>query len=112
MFKMFNILTVLSVLLVAQNTVEDLRATSVVPHLSPSVIDMSIPSGSIEAEKGVSSTTEKAQSIAQQNSQAIVEQVNGIMRTKVKRSKTPKITKLDKEAKKVKGLEPAGLSSF
>jgi len=91
-----------SAFLVAQNTVEDLNAIPVVPHLSPSVIDMPI----------VSATTREAQNSVQQDGQVSIEKVNGVMRKKVKRSKTPKITKLDKEARKVKDLEPAGLSNF
>jgi len=83
-----------------------------VPNLSPSVIDMPIVSKRSDVKKGASAATNEVQRTAQKNGQVNVERVNGMIRKKVQRSKTPKITKLDKEAKKVKGLEPAGLTGF
>jgi len=101
-----------STILMAQNTTEDLSATPVVPNLSPSVIEMPVIDERIDTREGVLPDTEESQSIGQQHSHVDLEKVNGVLRKKVKISKTSTITKLDKESRKVKDLEPAGLTGF
>jgi len=109
--KLLLLSILLSSVLFAQNTVEDLESEPVVEDLAPSVIDM--PSIEDEMEDEVVSSSENSyvmgQTKSKQKNKSNLEIINGVMQKKVKESEDSTVMKIDEEAPEVEGLEPASL---
>jgi len=110
--KLLLLSILLSSVLFAQNTVEDLENLPVVADLAPSVIDMPIIEDETIASSGASLGVAKHSNNTQENNQSTLETVNGVIQKRVKKSKGSTITKFDEEAPEADGLEPAGVTSL
>ena len=103
MKKISTTITLMSALLMAQNTVEDVEAPSVVGNLAPSVIKMP----EIKEEKMISLSKTSLD-----HNESMFEVVNGVIRKKLKKITAPTHIKLDEEAKEVENLEPTSINSL
>ena len=110
MKKINIILALVSTVLIAQNTIEDVEAPSIVENMSPSVIDMNVVEDMVAQKASLRSVNLK--SISHEKNENDVEMVNGVMKKKIKKSVSSSVTKLDEEAEEVENLEPAGVTSL
>ena len=107
MYKVFSIITLVSIFLIAQDTVEDNEAPLVVDNLAPSVIKM--PK---QTEQKITSLSKNANVKMEENNESSFEMVNGILRKKIKNIEEATHIELEDEAKEVENLESDSLIIF
>ena len=108
----FLVWILISGMIFAQDTVEDLEDQPVVADLAPSVIDMPIIEDETIVSSGDSLDVVKRSNNTQENNQSTLETINGVIQKRVKKSKGSTTTKLDENAPDADGLEPAGVTSL
>jgi len=106
-FKTTILFLLVGTLLIAQDTVEDREAPSVVDNLAPSVIKM--PEQAVQRMASFSKVPDE---MMQENNESAFEMVNGVLRKKIKNIEEPTHIELEDEAKEVENLEPDSLITF
>jgi hypothetical protein len=101
MLKIFTMITLVSASLIAQDTVEDREAPSVVDNLPPSVIKM--PEEAIQRMISISKIPNK---MMKDHNESTFEMVNGILKKRIKNRDESTHIELEDEAKEVESLEP------
>lgn len=111
-YRIILLTILISRVLSAQDTVEDLTNLPVSDNVSPSVIDMPLIKEDTVSAKGASLSSVQTKTRSIDSNQSTLEMMNGVIQKRVKKSETATVIHFDKEVPEVKDLEPAGVTSL